>query len=182
MIKVVKLLFLMSISFPVLSDEFKLFSTDISNGEMMSKTQEFIGFGCNGGNLSPHLRWSGVPQGTKSFAITVYDPDAPTGSGWWHWQIVNIPSSVSEILRGAGDVSKKTAPSKSMQIKNDFGSQGFGGACPPAGDKPHRYQFTIHALSVKSLDVKVNASGALVGYMIRSNSLASSTIEALYKR
>jgi len=182
MMKIIKLLLFMSISFPAFADDFKLFSSDISSGEMMSKTQEFAGFGCNGGNLSPHLRWSGAPKGTKSFAITAYDPDAPTGSGWWHWQIVNIPASISQILSGAGDISKKTAPIKSMQIENDFGSQGFGGACPPVGDKPHRYQFTIYALSVENLDVAVNASGALVGYMIKSNSLASSTIEAIYER
>lgn len=182
MMKIIQLLFLMGISFPVLSDNFKLFSTDINDGEMMSKTQEFMGFGCNGKNISPHLRWSNAPQGTKSFAITVYDPDAPTGSGWWHWQIVNIPASTNEILRGAGDVSKKIAPLESMQIENDFGFQGFGGACPPAGNKPHRYQFTIYALSVANLDVKATASGALVGYMIKSNSISSSTLEALYQR
>ena len=182
MIKVIKLLLLLGISFPELGGDFKLYSTDISDAKNMSKAQEFTGFGCNGGNLSPHLRWSGAPQETKSFAITVYDPDAPTGSGWWHWQIVDIPAFVNEIPKGAGDINKNIAPIKSIQIENDFGFQGFGGACPPVGDKPHRYQFTIHALSVKNLGVKVSASGALVGYMIRSNSLASSTIEALYKR
>ncbi len=153
----ITLLLLVGISFPALSDDFKLFSTEINNGELMSKTHEFIGFGCNGENLSPQLLWSGAPQGTKSFAITVYDPDAPTGSGWWHWQIVNIPVSTIEILRGAGDINRDIAPKNSIQIENDFGFHGFGGACPPVGNKPHRYQFTIHALSVENLDVAANA-------------------------
>jgi len=159
-----------------------LTSKDIAQGEFMTKKQEFTGFGCSGGDLSPHLKWTGAPEGTKSFAITAHDADAPTGSGWWHWQLVNIPKNVTELASGAGSTKKDLAPKDSMQIENDYGSRGFGGACPPAGHGVHHYRFTIHALSTEKLELPVGASGALAGYMINANTLASSTIESLYKR
>ncbi|MDA7687429.1 YbhB/YbcL family Raf kinase inhibitor-like protein [Pseudomonadales bacterium] len=164
-----------------LADSFSLSSTDLSHGQFMKKAQEFQGFGCNGGNLSPQLSWDGVPEGTKAFAVTAYDPDAPTGSGWWHWQLVNIPANIKTLPTGAGDSSKNLTPKGSMQMRNDYGVPGFGGACPPEGHGAHRYQFTVHALSQK-LDLPENASGALTGYMINANSLGSHTLEALYKR
>ena len=163
------------------TDSLTLTSKDISHKAFMPKAQEFNGFGCSGDDLSPHLSWSGVPEGTVAFALTVYDPDAPTGSGWWHWQLVNIPADVTSLPRGAGDSSKHLAPKESVQIQNDYGIKGFGGACPPKGHGTHRYQFTLHALS-KKLDLPADASGALTGYMINAHSLASSTIEALYMR
>lgn len=172
----------LSLSSTVFAESFKLSSQDIANGEFMSKAQEFTGFGCTGGDLSPQLKWSGVPAGTKSFAITAYDPDAPTGSGWWHWQIVNIPSTVTEVTAGAGSTKKDLAPEGSMQITNDYGSRGFGGACPPAGHGIHHYRFTVHALSVERLELPEGASGALAGYMINANTIEKSTIESLYKR
>jgi Raf kinase inhibitor-like YbhB/YbcL family protein len=159
-----------------------LSSKDIAEGEFMSKAQEFNGFGCSGSDLSPHLKWSNAPEGTKSFAITAYDPDAPTGSGWWHWQIVNIPVTVMEIPTGAGNTKTNNAPTGSTQTKNDYGNQGFGGACPPEGHGVHRYRFTLHALSVEKLDLPKDASGALAGYMINSHTIESTTIESLYKR
>lgn len=164
-----------------LADSFSLKSKDIAQGKFMSTAQEFQGFGCTGGNLSPQLSWSGAPEGTEAFAILVHDPDAPTGSGWWHWQIVNIPKNVTSLPSGAGDSSKKLLPQGSLQINNDYGVKGFGGACPPKGHGVHRYQFTVHALS-KKLELPENASGALTGYMVNAHSLGSSTIEALYKR
>lgn len=178
-----KLALLLSIfvSASVSADTFTLTSTDIAQGKFMSKAQEFEGFGCSGGNSSPELSWSGAPKGTKAFAILAYDPDAPTGSGWWHWQIINIPMSVTTLPAGAGDSSKKLSPEGSIQIKNDYGIRGFGGACPPKGHGVHRYQFTIHALS-KKLELPQDASGALTGYMVNTHSLALHTIEALYKR
>jgi Raf kinase inhibitor-like YbhB/YbcL family protein len=160
---------------------FTLSSTDIAQGKSMSKAQEFNGFGCAGDDLSPQLSWSGAPEGTVAYAILAYDPDAPTGSGWWHWQVVNIPAEVTSIASGAGKAESKTLPKGSMQIENDYGVAAFGGACPPQGHGAHRYQFTVHALS-KKLELPANASGALTGYMVNANSLASSTIEALYKR
>ena len=184
MFKSFTLVTLLSISFSsiTLADTLTLSSKDIAEGEFMSKAQEFNGFGCTGGDLSPQLTWSGVPEGTKSFAITAYDPDAPTGSGWWHWQIVNIPHTVTEIAAGAGSTKKELAPAGSMQIANDFGYRGFGGACPPEGHGIHHYRFTVHALSVEKLELPEEASGALTGYMINANTIATSTIESLYKR
>lgn len=164
-----------------LAESFSLQSSDISDGEFMDTAQEFQGFGCKGGNVSPQLSWDNAPAGTEVFAITAYDPDAPTGSGWWHWQLINIPKNVTSLAADAGDASESKAPRGSMHISNDYGVAGFGGACPPEGHGVHRYQFTVHALS-KPLDLPENASGALTGYMIHAHSLGSSTIEALYKR
>jgi hypothetical protein len=164
-----------------MASDFTLSSSDIKHGEFMPKTQEFVGFGCKGGNQSPQLSWSNAPEGTKAFAVTAYDPDAPTGSGWWHWQIVNIPVNVTSLAAGSGDQSNEQAPKGSRQIDNDYGVAGFGGACPPEGHGAHRYQFTVHALS-KKLTLPENASGALTGYMINGHTIASSTIESLYKR
>jgi len=179
--KALTLLLATALSSPVIADSLKLTSTDITAGIFMSKAQEFTGFGCTGGNLSPQLSWSGAPEGTAAFAVLAYDPDVPTGSGWWHWQIVNIPSNVTSLAQGAGDMSKNLSPKDSLQIENDYGVQGFGGACPPQGHGVHHYQFTVYALS-KKLELPVNASGALTGYMVKANSLASDTIETLYKR
>jgi hypothetical protein len=160
---------------------FTLTSKDIKQGEMMTKAQEFVGFGCEGGNQSPHLAWSGAPAGTVAFALLVHDADAPTGSGWWHWQVVNIPSSVSELPAGAGAENSPLLPEGSQQMGNDYGTKAFGGACPPPGHGVHHYRFTLFALSQK-LGLPAEASGALTGYMVNANALASSTIEALYKR
>ena len=149
-----------SLSASVFAGALTLSSQDIAQGEFMPKAHEFNGFGCTGGDLSPHLKWTNAPKGTKSFAITAYDPDAPTGtgSGWWHWQLVNIPMTVSELPTGAGNTKNNKAPIGSTQINNDYGSQGFGGACPPQGHGVHHYRFTIHALSVEKLDLPADAS------------------------
>ena len=172
----------LSVSISVSADSLTLSSQDIAQGEFMAKAQEFNGFGCSGGDISPHLKWSNPPKGTKSFAITAYDPDAPTGSGWWHWQVVNIPMTLMEVLSGAGDTKTNIAPAGSIQIQNDYGNRGFGGACPPEGHGVHHYRFTVHALSVEKLELPEDASGALAGYMINANTIESSTIESLYKR
>lgn len=158
-----------------LAGSLKLASTDIADGKFMAKAQEFEGFGCSGGNRSPQLSWSGAPEGTAAFAILVHDADAPTGSGWWHWQLVNIPKDVTSLPAGA------LAPAGSQQMRNDYGAKGFGGACPPSGHGVHHYRFTVHALSQK-LELPEDASGALTGYMVRAHSLGASTIEALYQR
>ncbi|CAI8724291.1 DLP12 prophage; periplasmic protein YbcL [Pseudomonas chlororaphis] len=169
------------LSGPALAEPFTLTSANIAQGKSMSRAQEFQGFGCSGGNQSPQLSWSGAPEGTEAFAVFAYDPDAPTGSGWWHWQLVNIPKNVTTLAAGAGDPSKNSIPAGSTSIKNDYGALGFGGACPPEGHGVHRYQFTVFALA-KKLELPEGASGALTGYMVRANSIASSTIEALYER
>lgn len=169
------------LAMPTLATSFTLLSQDISSGQFMSDKQEFNGFGCEGHNVSPQLSWRNAPSGTTAFAITVYDPDAPTGSGWWHWQLVNIPKDVRSLKAGLGDPNAQHPPKGSIRLKNDYGQTGFGGACPPKGHGVHRYQFTIYALSQK-LDIPQGASSALVGYLINANTIASSTIEALYRR
>jgi Raf kinase inhibitor-like YbhB/YbcL family protein len=184
MLNTIKLITVLSLgmSASTFAGSLTLSSHDITQGEFMTKAQEFNGFGCDGEDLSPHLKWANAPKGTKSFAITAYDPDAPTGSGWWHWQIVNIPKNVTEIATGAGSKKADVAGQGSMHIENDYGSKAFGGACPPSGHGVHHYRFTIHALSVEKLDLPENASGALAGYMINANTIESNTIESLYKR
>lgn len=159
--------------------EFTLHSNDLSG--QLTKTQEFSGFGCDGRNISPELHWSNSPKGTKSFAVTVYDSDAPTGSGWWHWIVFNIPSSVTSLPADFGNTLK---PSKisALQSVTDYGKAGFGGACPPKGDKPHRYFFTVHALDIADLGIDPKSSAALAGYMINAHSLGKATLVSYYGR
>ena len=161
---------------------FTLSSPTIKPGSMLTDAQVFKGFGCEGKNTSPALKWSGAPSGTKSYAVTVYDPDAPTGSGWWHWVVYNIPASATELPEGAGATDGKGLPAGATQGRTDFGSAGFGGACPPKGDKPHRYIFTVHALKTDKIEVPADASAALVGFMLNANRLVKASFEARYGR
>lgn len=140
-----------------------------------------FGFGCAGGNQSPHLQWSGAPEGSKSFAVTCYDPDAPTGSGFWHWLVVNIPASVTELPEGAGSAEGKL-PAGALQTRTDFGAPGYGGPCPPQGDHPHRYLFTVFAVKTERFDVKPDTSAAVVGFNLHFNTLAKAAIMGLFKR
>ena len=162
--------------------DFKLTSPTIKPGSMLSDAQVFNGFGCTGKNVSPGLKWSGAPAGTKGYALTVYDPDAPTGSGWWHWVVYNIPANATELPEGAGTADGKGLPAGSAQGKTDFGAPGFGGACPPKGDKPHRYVFTVYALKTDKLDIPPDGTAALVGFMIHANQLGKATFSAKYGR
>lgn len=162
-----------------MASDWKLTSTDIAEGKTLANTQVYNGFGCTGENISPQLSWGKAPEGTKSLAITAYDPDAPTGSGWWHWVAFNIPANTTELPSGA---SGKSMPAGTIESKTDFGSTGFGGACPPKGHKPHRYQFTVWALKTDKLDLDAGTSGAKVGYFLNENALAKATIEAKYGR
>jgi Raf kinase inhibitor-like YbhB/YbcL family protein len=148
-------------------------------GGSFAPEQIYNGFGCSGGNVSPHLAWSGAPQGTQSFVITVYDPDAPTGSGFWHWVVANIPAGTTMIATGASRTPRM--PSGSLETRTDFGPPGYGGPCPPAGDQPHRYIFTIHALKAP-LTVDADNSGALVGFLTNTNRIASASFTARYGR
>ncbi len=156
--------------------EMSLQSADIKEDEMLSNEQVFNGFGCDGGNISPQLSWKDVPKGAKSLAITMYDPDAPTGSGWWHWVVFNIPVETKSIDSGA------KMPEGAIQSRTDFGTTGFGGACPPEGNAPHRYIFTLYALDVEKLDLDENASGAMVGYFLNAHSIEKASITAKYGR
>ena len=161
---------------------FKLTSKEVAPGSTMAAAQTFNGFGCSGANVSPSVAWTGAPAGTKSYALTVYDPDAPTGSGWWHWVVYNIPASARGIATGAGDAKKNLLPAGSVQGNTDFGAPGYGGPCPPAGDKPHRYIFTLYALKADKMDIPAGATAALVGFNIHGNMLGSATFTALYGR
>jgi Raf kinase inhibitor-like YbhB/YbcL family protein len=159
----------------------KLQSTDVKPNSTLTEKQVFDGMGCKGENLSPQLSWSNVPEGTKSFVLSVYDPDAPTGSGWWHWVVYNIPADATELAAGAGS-GKAKLPAGTVEGRTDFGKAGFGGACPPPGDKPHRYIFTLTALKVDKLEVPADASAAMVGFMTKANALGSATFTAKYGR
>lgn len=161
---------------------FTLSSPSIPDGSTLSEAQVFNGFGCTGKNTSPALQWSGAPAGTKSFALTVYDPDAPTGSGWWHWVVYNIPATATGLPEGAGNADGKGLPAGAVQGRTDFGSAAFGGACPPPGDKPHRYVFTVFALKTDKIDVPADASAALIGFMVHANTLANASFTAHYGR
>ena len=161
--------------------KFALTSKDVKPGAMLTDQQVFNGFGCSGANLSPGLEWKNAPAGTKSFVVTVYDPDAPTGSGWWHWVVYDIPATATGLAQGAGS-GKAALPEGAKQGRTDFGAPGFGGACPPPGDKPHRYVFTVYALKVATLDVPPDASPALIGYMTKASSLGSASFTAKYAR
>lgn len=157
---------------------FVLTSPAFTDGATLPQAQVYNGMGQSGQNVSPALVWKNAPAGTKSFVVTVYDPDAPTGSGWWHWVVVNIPASVTELPEGAGS-GKAGLPDGAMQIRTDFGAPGYGGAAPPPGPA-HRYVFTVHALDVPALDVTPDASPALVGFMVHHHKLASASLTALY--
>ncbi|MDQ7049630.1 MAG: YbhB/YbcL family Raf kinase inhibitor-like protein [Enterobacterales bacterium] len=159
---------------------FVLTSPDIQG--QLSDEQVFNGFGCSGKNISPRLAWKNAPEATKSFALTVYDPDAPTGSGWWHWLIFDIPVSINHLDKGAGGGENSKAPKGSIQTITSFGQSGFGGACPPQGDKSHRYIFTVYALKVDKLGLDEKAGPALVGYYLNANQLAKASIMAYYGR
>lgn len=157
---------------------FKLTSTAFEEGGFLPEAQLYNGMGQSGGNLSPALSWSNPPDGTKSFAVTTYDPDAPTGSGWWHWVLVNVPSTVSSLPEGASSVPDKL-PQGALQSRTDFGAPGYGGAAPPPGVL-HHYVFTVHALSVEALPVNPDMSAAMVGFMINGARLGSASVTAVY--
>ena len=174
------LLILIGITTMVSAEGLTLRSTDISG--QLSMNEVFNGFGCTGKNISPELSWTNVPKGTKSFAISVYDPDAPTGSGWWHWIVFNIPKDVTSLKAGAGDASSGLLPKGAVQNMIDYGFAGFGGACPPQGDKAHRYVFTVYALDVEKFDLDGKQSAAIAGYYINSHTIEKASLIAYYGR
>jgi hypothetical protein len=158
-----------------------LTSPDIAEGKTIAAAQVFNGFGCSGGNISPALSWSNAPAGTKSFALLMHDPDAPTGSGWWHWVVYNIPPGVSSLPAGAGDPKKSLLPAGTIQGRTDFGTAGYGGPCPPPG-KPHRYYLRLYALKVAKLEVPADSTAALIGFNVNAASLEKAELMGLYGR
>lgn len=162
--------------------QFALSSPDIRPDARIAEAQVFKGFGCEGGNVSPELLWQHPPAGTKSFAVTVYDPDAPTGSGWWHWVVFNLPADTTGLKKGAGDPKAGLLPAGAVQSRTDYNQPGYGGPCPPVGDKPHRYIFTVHALKVDKLPLDEHAPAAMVGYFLGQNALAKAVLKGHYGR
>jgi Raf kinase inhibitor-like YbhB/YbcL family protein len=172
---------LLAISFQRLfAQNFTLKSSDLG-GQF---TNEFLAgnFGCSGSNQSPQLDWTGAPAGTKSFAVTMYDADAPTGSGFWHWVIVDVPASVIELKRGAGDLNARLAPDGCLQTINDTGTPGYLGPCPGEGDAPHRYLITVYALKMEKLGTNVNSPAALSSFMLNKAALAKASLIVYCKR
>jgi Raf kinase inhibitor-like YbhB/YbcL family protein len=158
-------------------DHFQLTSPAFADQGRLPGAQALNAMGCTGANHSPALAWKGAPAGTKSFALTLYDPDAPTGSGWWHWVVFNLPADARRLAEGPAPL-----PAGAVQGRTDFGTPGYGGACPPVGGKPHRYVFTLYALDVATLDVPPDASGAMVGYNLNAHALAKTTLTAFHGR
>jgi Raf kinase inhibitor-like YbhB/YbcL family protein len=168
---------------PVAHAQMSVTSAEISDGAVGKKEQEANIFGCKGDNISPSLKWTGAPSDAKSFAITLFDPDAPTGSGFWHWVVFNIPVSTTSIPKDAGNVKKDLMPKGAIQIRNDYGFDGYGGMCPPQGDKPHHYTLTVYGVDVDKLpgpDAK--SSAAVIGFNLHFHGKSKAELHWTYSR
>jgi Raf kinase inhibitor-like YbhB/YbcL family protein len=157
-------------------------SPDVQPGATISDEQVSSGFCCTGRNISPALSWSGAPAATRSLALTVYDPDAPTGSGWWHWIVFNIPPGTTRLPKNAGNPSSNLAPAGSVQGRNSFGAPGWDGPCPPQGDPPHRYVFMIYALDIDQIGASADVSPEFIGSNLESHTLDKASLTGLYGR
>ena len=166
---------------PAVASGFRLTSPDIAQGRTIAAAQIFNSFGCTGQNLSPALNWSHAPEGTQSFALLVHDPDAPTGSGWWHWLLYIIPASVTSLPAGAGDPKTRLLPTGTLQGRTDFGTYAYGGPCPPPG-KLHHYHFRLYALKVPKLDIPGDATAAFIAFNVHANAIGETQIMATYSR
>ncbi|MBB5853823.1 YbhB/YbcL family Raf kinase inhibitor-like protein [Amycolatopsis umgeniensis] len=160
---------------------FTLSSTDIEEGGFLPTPQLSGIFGAGGEDRSPQLSWEGFPDGTKSFAVTCYDPDAPTASGFWHWAVFDIPVSVNALAANAGDEAGSGLPAGAVTLKGDGGVKQFLGAAPPPGHGPHRYIFAVHAVDVEKLEVGEDATPALLGFNLFSHAIARATLTALHE-
>lgn len=163
------------------ASDFSLVSPQILPGKTIAPPQVFNGYGCNGGNHSPQLDWRHAPSSTKSYALTVFDPDAP-GHGWWHWLIFNIPVQTHRLVVDAGDLTRNLAPHGSVQSRTDFGHPGYGGPCPPRHDRAHRYRFTVYALDIDRLALNQQASPDDVMSAIQAHMLDQAVLTAYYVR
>jgi len=159
-----------------------LTSPDIEPGAKISDEQVASIMGCPGKNISPALSWSGAPEGTKSFALSVYDPDAPTGSGFWHWVVFDIPATTTSLAKNAGDPKANLMPAGVVTAHDDAGIAGYLGPCPPKGDPPHHYNFQIFAVDVDKLDADASASPAYVGFNLHFHALAKATLTGVWGR
>ena len=160
---------------------FEVTSTDVQDGEEMPLPQVSGIFGAGGEDISPQLSWRGFPEATKSFVVTVYDPDAPTASGFWHWAVVDIPADVTELPRGAGGASGSSLPKGAFQLRNDGGIAGYIGAAPPSGHGKHHYYIVVHAVDVASLGIDKDATPAFLGFNLFSHTLGRGMIVPWYE-
>jgi Raf kinase inhibitor-like YbhB/YbcL family protein len=172
---------LVAMAAPAFAAGLRVTSPEFKNGGRMPQTDVFNSFGCTGGNRSPALSWSGAPKGTKSFAITMFDPDAPTGSGFWHWTVFNIPPDVHSLPADAGAEGSSALPPGAGEGRTDFGFSHYGGPCPPPGPA-HHYHITVYAVKVAKLPLSAESSGAIVGFNLHFNTLAKGQIVGLYGR
>lgn len=161
---------------------FSVTSTDIADGAVLANAQVSGIFGAGGQDISPQLSWSGFPAETKSFAVTVFDPDAPTASGFWHWAVANIPVTVTSLASGAGTADGSGLPEGTVQLLNDGGLYGYLGAAPPAGHGPHRYIVAVHAVGVEKLDVDASVSPGRLGFNLYSHAIARATLTGTYEQ
>jgi Raf kinase inhibitor-like YbhB/YbcL family protein len=179
-----KAIFTLFISLFIVQAAFSQTFTIKSNDLGGQFTNEFTAnsFGCNGSNKSPELNWTGAPEGTQSFAITMYDPDAPTGSGFWHWVVVDIPATIHELKQGAGDIKSNIAPQGSLQSINDTGAPGYQGPCPGTGEAAHRYIITVYALGAAKLGTTASTTAAITGFLLGKQVLAKASLIVYCKR
>ena len=161
---------------------FTVSSTDVADGDVLPKRLVSGVLGAGGEDRSPQLSWSGFPEQTRSFAVTVYDPDAPTASGFWHWAVANIPASVTELPSGAGDRNGSGLPEGAVQLRNDAGFPGYVGAAPPSGHGPHRYFVVVHAVDTDRLDVNADTAPAVLGFNLFFHTLARATLIGTYQQ
>jgi Raf kinase inhibitor-like YbhB/YbcL family protein len=161
---------------------FSVTSTDVADGKTLATPQVSGIFGAGGEDVSPQLSWSGFPPETRSFVVTVYDPDAPTASGFWHWAVVDIPASVTSLPSGAGDDSGSGLPAGAFQLANDAGLKRYLGAAPPAGHGPHRYFTVVHAVDVESLGIPEGATSAFLGFNLFGHTLARAVLTPVYEQ
>lgn len=177
---------LLMLSLPLLAcagnPDFHVGSSQLRDGDTLPPMQVYRGHGCAGGNRSPALAWSGAPARTRSYAVTMFDPDARNGHGWWHWLAYDLPAQARSLPQDAGRMDGQLLPAGARQARNDFGSVGYGGACPPAGDRPHRYVITVYALPAARLMLPPNPSAAAIDAALQRDALASARLTLRYGR
>ena len=160
---------------------FSLSSDDIEDGKELPVAQRSGTFGAGGQDTSPSLSWTGAPEGTKSYVVTMYDPDAPTASGFWHWAVVDLPANVTSLPAGAGDQAGAGLPAGAFQLRNDANVTGYLGAAPPPGHGPHQYHVVVHAVDVESLGIDADSTPAFLGFNLFGHSLGRARIVAWYE-
>ncbi|MFV2030470.1 YbhB/YbcL family Raf kinase inhibitor-like protein [Neisseria sp. S1] len=161
-----------------MSQVFTLSSPEFTEGALLDSSYQ-----ADRDNQSPELHWQGTPEGTKSFAVAMHDPDAPTGgAGWWHWMLVNLPADIVALPRNSGSADGKNLPENVRQLRNDGGNPGYMGCYPPVGDPAHRYIFTVYALNVEHLDLPEDATTSLAGFMVNAHTIGKASLSARYAR